>query len=220
MTEEEWRSCTKPLLVLHHLRDTLATRKFRLFADACCQRTQRFIVDERIEQARQLLGRSTDEVVPEEQLSAAEHQIRALASENVIGVQAVLFALFVANDKVHTQYYTLGVAAVSINDAVSCRKGLKAKHVRKIEERWQVPILRDIFGNPFRPAGFSSEWRSDTAVTLARQMYESREFGAMPILADALQDVGCDNEHILSHCRGDAPHVRGCWVVDLVLGKV
>jgi hypothetical protein len=80
--------------------------------------------------------------------------------------------------------------------------------------------LRDIFGNPFRPVAFSPEWRTDTAVTLARTMYESREFGAMPILADALQDAGCDSDGILSHCRDtNANHVRGCWVVDLVLGK-
>jgi hypothetical protein len=50
-------------------------------------------------------------------------------------------------------------------------------------------------------------------------MHDSRDFSAMPILADALQDAGCDNEDILSNCRGDGPHDRGCWVVDLVLGK-
>ena len=51
-------------------------------------------------------------------------------------------------------------------------------------------------------------------------MYESRDFSAMPILADALQDAGCDSDDILSHCRDTSlPHVRGCWVVDLVLGK-
>jgi hypothetical protein len=50
-------------------------------------------------------------------------------------------------------------------------------------------------------------------------MYESRDFTAMPILADALQDAGCDNEQILGHCRGPGLHMRGCWVVDLVLGK-
>jgi hypothetical protein len=50
-------------------------------------------------------------------------------------------------------------------------------------------------------------------------MYERREFGAMPILADALQDAGCAVEAILDHCRdSSAAHVRGCWVVDLVLG--
>jgi len=80
--------------------------------------------------------------------------------------------------------------------------------------------LRELFGNPFRPVTFAPDWRTDTAVTLARQMYESRDFSLMPILADALQDADCDNDDILSHCRDTkATHVRGCWVVDLVLGK-
>jgi len=57
-------------------------------------------------------------------------------------------------------------------------------------------------------------------VSLARTMYESRDFGAMPILADALQDAGCDDTNILAHCRDTKlPHVRGCWAVDLILGK-
>jgi hypothetical protein len=81
-------------------------------------------------------------------------------------------------------------------------------------------LFRDIFGNPFRPIAFAPEWRTSTAVSLARTMYESREFGAMPILADALQDAGCDNDDILDHCRDTSlTHVRGCWVCDLVLGK-
>jgi hypothetical protein len=85
-------------------------------------------------------------------------------------------------------------------------------------------LIREIFGDrggvPPHPH-WQDVWRTDTAVTLARQMYESREFGAMPILADALQDAGCDSPDILNHCRDtSATHVRGCWVVDLVLGKV
>ena len=81
-------------------------------------------------------------------------------------------------------------------------------------------IIRDVFGNPFRPVTFHPDWRTDTAVTLARQMYDSREFSAMPILADALQDAGCDNDELLTHCRdANQVHVRGCWVVDLVLDK-
>jgi hypothetical protein len=81
-------------------------------------------------------------------------------------------------------------------------------------------LVREVFGNPFRLVALSPDWRTSTAVTLAKQMYESREFSAMPILADALQDAGCDNEFILAHCRDtNQVHVRGCWVVDLVLGK-
>jgi len=80
--------------------------------------------------------------------------------------------------------------------------------------------IRDIFGNPFRPVMFLPQWRTSTAVGLAKGMYESRNFDAMPILADALQDAGCDNDDILNHCRdAKGTHVRGCWVVDLVLGK-
>jgi hypothetical protein len=83
-----------------------------------------------------------------------------------------------------------------------------------------LTLIEDIFGNPFRPVAFDAEWRTDTAVSLAQGMYDSRDFGAMPILADALQDAGCDNEAVLHHCRdAKQPHVRGCWVTDLVLGK-
>ena len=89
---------------------------------------------------------------------------------------------------------------------------------RKLPERLG-DVLRDVFGNPFRPVAFGAAWRTDTAVSIARGMYESRDFGAMPILADALEDAGCDNDDLLAHCRGSGPHVRGCWVVDLVLGK-
>jgi hypothetical protein len=89
----------------------------------------------------------------------------------------------------------------------------------RVEQSNQANLLRDIFGNPFPLVSFSPEWRTDTVVALAHQMYESREFSAMPILADALQDAGCDSADILDHCRGPGPHVRGCWVVDLVLAR-
>jgi hypothetical protein len=79
--------------------------------------------------------------------------------------------------------------------------------------------VAEVFG-PFPAVPFPSEWQTDTAMSLARTMYDAREFSAMPILADALQDAGCDNDDTLSHCRdANQTHVRGCWVVDLVLGK-
>jgi len=86
--------------------------------------------------------------------------------------------------------------------------------------REQTDLLRDAFGNPFRPITFDPRWRTSTAIAIAQVMYESRDYSAMPILADALQDAGCDNDDILNHCRdANGVHVRGCWVVDLVLGK-
>jgi hypothetical protein len=88
------------------------------------------------------------------------------------------------------------------------------------EVQAQTDVLREIIGNPFRPVTLDPAWRTSTVVALAQQMYESRDFSAMPILADAVQDAGCDTADILTHCRDPQQvHVRGCWVVDLVLGK-
>jgi hypothetical protein len=80
-------------------------------------------------------------------------------------------------------------------------------------------LFRCVFGNPFRSLAFSPEWRTSTVLALASQMYDSRDFSATPILGDALQDAGCENSAILDHCRGPGPHCRGCWLMDLVLGK-
>jgi hypothetical protein len=81
------------------------------------------------------------------------------------------------------------------------------------------PLFDDIFGDAFRPVRFELAWRTDTVMSLAHQVYDSRDFEFMPILADALQDAGCEDAALLNHCRGPGPHVRGCWVVDLILAK-
>ncbi|MBX9582650.1 MAG: hypothetical protein K2X87_20270 [Gemmataceae bacterium] len=81
-------------------------------------------------------------------------------------------------------------------------------------------LLRCVLGNPFRPAVFDPEWRTSTVVALARGMSDGRDFAAIPILADALQDAGCEHPDLLAHCHDpEQAHVRGCWVVGLVLGK-
>jgi hypothetical protein len=89
----------------------------------------------------------------------------------------------------------------------------------------QCHLLRDIF-NPFRPVTVSPAWQTSQAVALAQAAYEQRELPAgdldvarLAVLADALEDAGCTSEDVLGHLRGPGPHVRGCWAVDLVLGK-
>ena len=88
------------------------------------------------------------------------------------------------------------------------------------------PLFRDIFGNPFRPVAIFPAWKSQTVVSLAQAAYEQRELPAgtldvarLAVLADALEDAGCDQADLLGHLRGPGPHVRGCWAVDLLLGK-
>jgi hypothetical protein len=79
--------------------------------------------------------------------------------------------------------------------------------------------VRDVFGNPFRLGRLDAPCVSNTVTSLTHAIYTDRAFDRLPILADALEEAGCTDAEILSHCRGPGPHVRGCWVVDLVLGK-
>jgi hypothetical protein len=80
-------------------------------------------------------------------------------------------------------------------------------------------LLRHIIGNPFHPAKIDRSWLTPTVVKLSQAIYNERSFDRLPILADALEEAGCTNTDILNHCRGDGLHVRGCWPVDLILGK-
>jgi hypothetical protein len=91
----------------------------------------------------------------------------------------------------------------------------------KAELARHVRLLHDIFGPlPFRDVPLNSDWLTSTVLALARGIYGEKAFDRMPILADALQDAGCDNDEMLSHCRREGwEHVRGCWVLDLLLGR-
>lgn len=93
----------------------------------------------------------------------------------------------------------------------------------------QCDVLHDIYGNPFRSATLDSAWLSwtdGTAVRLATASYEERcmpsgtlDNGRLAVLADALEEAGCHNEEILGHCRSPNGHVRGCWLIDMILDK-
>ncbi len=87
------------------------------------------------------------------------------------------------------------------------------------EQSAQCHRLRDIFGNPFRPVAVDPTWLTPSAVQTALTIYHKRAFECLPLLAEALIDTDCTNEDILAHCRSGGEHVRGCWVVDLLLGK-
>jgi hypothetical protein len=106
------------------------------------------------------------------------------------------------------------------SEAVLDEKTAAVAAAYEAEAASQAVLLRDIFGNPFRPVTADPAWLTSTVVALARGIYDERALDRMPILADALQDAGCDHADLLDHCRDPhAAHVRGCWVVDLLLGK-
>mgnify|MGYP000918290268 CR=1 FL=1 len=89
-------------------------------------------------------------------------------------------------------------------------------HVPTLSE--SADLLRDIFGNPFHPVTFDPAWRTPGVSSLARRIHDALAFDRMPSLADALEELGCRDAEILSHCRVPTGHVRGCWVIDVILG--
>jgi len=103
------------------------------------------------------------------------------------------------------------------------RSWLKAgAAVKRAEEAAQRELLRDVFGNPFRPVAVDPDWlawQGGTVAKLAQGIYDASHFAGLPVLADALEEAGCADEQVLGHLRGGGPHVRGCWVLDLLLGK-
>jgi hypothetical protein len=193
----------------------------RLFCVACCRRVLTPSHDPLLSQAITVAEGYADASEQRSSLNSARKRVAALAAIPRQG--RVSYSLSDLSPLVEA-VRLLCLPGMTVGDpstvlawiAEEVGKGV----ARANEQIAQCALIRDIFGNPFRPVTFSPAWRTDTAVSLARQMYESREFGAMPILADALQDAGCDNDDILGHCRDPQQiHVRGCWVVDLVLGK-
>ncbi len=80
-------------------------------------------------------------------------------------------------------------------------------------------MLRCIFGNPFRPVTCDPAWLTSAVTSLAQAIYNGTTFDRLPILADALEDAGCTNADLLNHCRQPGVHVKGCWALDLLLGR-
>jgi hypothetical protein len=208
MTEAEWLTCDKPAPMLAFARGSASARKLRLFSCACCRRVAHLMPDN-----RSLLALNVAERVADGLADAAEWQ-RALGMLRGVPHDHSQWSL--AEDAYAAAERGASYTASAVRSAT---KPLRRYQASRFEEAAQAVLLCDILGNPFRPVEFSAAWRTDTAVALAKQMYDSRDFSAMPILADALQDAECDSDDILGHCRNPGPHVRGCWVVDRVLGK-
>jgi hypothetical protein len=197
MTEAEWLACDESRPMLDYLLRNAGDRKLRLLSCNCLR----------------LLGDLSSDL--QRSLEYVEKGVDGLLRWDEVGSRVRRLAFQMNNRDTDSLPWTL---LDSPADAV-IGSVLHFDRASPFEDRPVTDLLRESFGNPFRPVAFNPEWRTDTAVTLARTMYDAREFSAMPILADALQDAGCEDEHILTHCRAGGVHVRGCWVVDLVLGK-
>lgn len=214
MGDERWLATTDaPALIDFALTgDLVSTRKLRLFACACARQVLPFIVAVDAAAVLEAAERLADNQLndPGDWFAALDHaydnRVRSADGERLL-----------AEVLEGTIHHDAGRGAA---EALAKLRAFEMDAFGPLATEYHVALVREVFGNPFRPLDFAP-WRTGTAVALTHTMYESREFGAMPILADALQDAGCDNDDVLTHCRDtSATHVRGCWVVDGVLGLV
>ena len=208
MTEAEWLACEDPTPMVDFIEGKASPRKLRLFLVACARLAWDHIAVPEAREAVEVAERYADGLAPEEERDR---------------IAKLLWSVERLRGQPREYYRAYNSAQLTVHrPAPSSRITSRATWMaarRATGAQWP-DLLREIFGNPFRPVAFSPEWRTDTAVSLARQMYEARDFGAMPTLADALQDAGCDDEVMLGRCRAPSGvHCRGNWVVDLVLGR-
>jgi hypothetical protein len=212
MTEEEWLACTDPARMLRSLQCKASGRLLRLFAVACCrhiwhlQDTDNREVVELGERLAEGYLVSADRVPVRDGDSAED--AAALGTLQPEAAEAADLSSAHASGAVgHT-----AAMAESFDDYV---RSIRA------ERQYQSDVLRCIFG-PFRPVAPNRvwlAWNDRTIPKLAQAIYDERAFDRLPILADALEEAGCLNADVLTHCRQRGEHVRGCWVVDLLLGK-
>jgi hypothetical protein len=223
VTEAEWLTCAEPFPMLQHLRGKASARKLRLFGYVCWHRLRHLLRDERLREFVRLLELHADGLVPGPQLAAAREAAReargrvdgsttASAREREVCSRLVSWG---ANSRARRAAER---AAGAARDAAAWIGDWAVA----AEAKAQRDLLRDIFGNPFRPVAAEpswTTWNGGVVVKLAESTYEGRSFERLPVLADALEEAGCTDPDILAHCRGGGEHVRGCWVVDLLLGK-
>jgi hypothetical protein len=207
MTEQEWLACTDPRRMLEFLQGKASDRKLRLCAVAYCRRIWSLLDDERSRHAVELAERFADGGTTDyERMVAqdrAEKVTKALTGSAANAPRAAAFAALPWADSAARGVLTMTPPLLGepVSGALRCE------------------FVRHIFGNPFRHVTIDSAWPSATGKQLVQAIYQEGAFDRLPILADALEEAGCTDAEILNHCRGPGPHVRGCWVVDLLLGK-
>jgi hypothetical protein len=218
MTEEEWVASLNSHAMLAALRGKGSGRLWRLFAVACARVVEDRMRDGRSRQALEVAERFADGNATRTELQAARTRAEEAARQADYDVWADEVRAQFSMDAAHRAVLRASAAA---DAALACVA--EEIDVGAINEGLRLPdLIREVFGNPFRWTVVDPVWLagSDGAARhLAHTIYDQRSFDLLPILADALEESGCADSMILEHLRGPGPHVRGCWVLDLVVGR-
>ena len=212
MTEEEWLGSADIETMLVPLRRTGRDKRLNLFAAMCFRHLIHLLPDSGQHNAVEVLEKKS--------VGRARTQEEAFA---VRSARSAIPAMLERDGSPADDPYLIALmlyrelnSRLQGHHAAMAAKGLADNAA---EEAWQRWLLRDLFGNPFRPVVADPDWFTPTVQFIASSIYQERAFDRLPILADALEEAGCVNADVLMHCRQPGEHVRGCWVVDLILGK-
>ena len=213
MTEEQWlvSGCTEELFAF--LGNRISKRKMRLLACACCRRVLHLLTEEKYRAAIELAEAFADRLARKSDLFPLHRLDKAKRADRA--------AMLVA-----AKHASLGTLRLAVSEArwaaLHQMYHTDFGDAHKAESSAQADLIREVFGNPFRMGQISQDVlarNDDTVGKLAQAIYNDRAFDRLPILADSLEESGCTNADILNHCRQPGEHVRGCWVVDELLGK-
>ncbi len=224
MTEAGWLACSDPDWLLEPTNHIFHKRKTGLWAAACCRRAWHLLpnIHREVLVAAEVSCERLDHLV-----GVVDDEIRKVAFPywpypTFTSEREAVGLLSGGSHRSAVEQ----VATALTCEEIGCtpnptQKELQARYwaAWKRHQGIHADLLRDVIGNPYRPAKCHPDWLTSDVLALARGIYEERAFDRMPILADALQDAGCDNDDILNHCRDHGTHVRGCWGIDLILDK-
>jgi hypothetical protein len=226
MNEQDWLSCTDPTPMLRFLEESqVGERAARLLACACCRQIWTLLPDPRSRQAVEVAERYADGQASRVELGKARNHALKVADRRTN--QVAWAPYWTANTKARGPLWNVFGAATGAlaRQSVQAARGNQEavwKAAETAAYRDQVRLLHDVIGNPFRRAIIEPNWlrwNGWIVQRLAEEVYETRAFDHLPVLGDALEEAGCSDYAILDHCRQPGAHVRGCWVLDLILAK-
>jgi hypothetical protein len=210
MTENQWLTTINQLDLIKHVRPAASARKLRLCGCGTARLNWQWLTKKVFRRAIEVAERFADGEATAAQLDQAYTKAMLTKPKE----DEADFS----TERRASIYYSSKQALYTAAEDAWTAAYYSQREACNVEE---CGVVRDVFGNPFRPVTFDPRWRLADAVGVARAIYDERAFDAdrMGVFCDALLDAGCDSADVLDHLRGPGPHVRGCWVVDLVLGK-
>ena len=227
MTGSEWLNCRDPWLMLEFLKSRASRRKFLLVGVACCRRARCLSDDRRLHRVIEVAEQCAVGWSEGSDLEAAMEPVSSMWGELPSRLDgpwspSTFMTAAVRHVSGNGAGYAASFAARGLATLVDVEGSDRWSVAVSQEQAVQCELIRDVFGDPSRPFGFDPEWlRTDgvAAASLARRIDEIGCFEELPALVRCLEQAGCRDRSVIEHCLGPGPHVRGCWVIDALLGR-